>query len=332
MSTRGLVLGKFAPLHRGHQLLIERSLATCDETAVLVYEAGDVTSIPTSCRAQWIRDLYPTVEVIEGHGAPQESGRSPRIQAIQEAYLCALFGERITHVFSSEWYGEHVSRALGASDERVDERRSRFPISGTALRLDPARHRAFVAPRVWFDLIGKVVLLGAESTGKSTLAAALAQRFDTVAVAELGRDFWNQHHDASGRLSLPQLEELARLHRASELRVANEANRLVFIDTDARITRQYARFYHGVSTSPLDHYAEECGRRYDFTVLCADDFPYVEDGTRAGASRRRRAQDKLRRELAASRAPWIEVFGSVEARVEQVAAAIEKRRLDRYKV
>jgi len=35
--TRGLVLGKFAPLHRGHQLLIERSLADCDRTVILPF-------------------------------------------------------------------------------------------------------------------------------------------------------------------------------------------------------------------------------------------------------------------------------------------------------
>jgi hypothetical protein len=54
-GTRGLVLGKFAPLHKGHQLLIE-------------------TTLPLSLRAGWIRQIYPQVRVIEAEDGPTEVG------------------------------------------------------------------------------------------------------------------------------------------------------------------------------------------------------------------------------------------------------------------
>lgn len=62
MKRVGLTLGKYAPLHRGHQFVFETALAQVDELIVLIY-ATEVTRIPLNVRAQWIRDLYPEVTV-----------------------------------------------------------------------------------------------------------------------------------------------------------------------------------------------------------------------------------------------------------------------------
>ena len=65
ITTRGLTLGKFAPLHRGHQYLIETTLAEMHEVVVVIYDAPATTSIPLPVRAGWLRTLYPTVQVVE---------------------------------------------------------------------------------------------------------------------------------------------------------------------------------------------------------------------------------------------------------------------------
>src|SRR5690606_27511512 len=57
----GLTLGKFAPLHRGHELLIETALGEVEHLIVLVYDCPETTPVPLGVRAQWIRDLYPSV-------------------------------------------------------------------------------------------------------------------------------------------------------------------------------------------------------------------------------------------------------------------------------
>ncbi len=62
-TTRGLVLGNFAPLHGGHQLLIETALAETDEVTVIVYHAPETTDVPLNVRAGWIRKIYPPVRV-----------------------------------------------------------------------------------------------------------------------------------------------------------------------------------------------------------------------------------------------------------------------------
>jgi cytidyltransferase-like protein len=133
----GLVLGKFAPLHKGHQLLIETAIAKNDEVIVLIYHAPDVTTIPLPVRSEWIRTLYPSVRVMEAWDGPLEVGETPEIKRMHEAYLVkTLAGRPIANFYSSEFYGEHVSQALGANDRRIDPDRQRFPVSGSAIRED----------------------------------------------------------------------------------------------------------------------------------------------------------------------------------------------------
>src|SRR5690606_30291600 len=118
---RGLTLGKFAPFHRGHQLLIEKASAEVDELCVMVYTT-DVMDVPLQIRAGWIKRLYPQVQIIEAWDGPPGYGDTPEIRKVQEDYILRkLRGIHITHFYSSEFYGEHVSRALAAIDRRVDE-------------------------------------------------------------------------------------------------------------------------------------------------------------------------------------------------------------------
>jgi HTH-type transcriptional repressor of NAD biosynthesis genes len=82
MTTRGLTLGKFAPLHKGHQFLIETALAEMDEVIVMVYDCPETTAVPLSVRAAWLRQLYPRIRVIEAWDGPTEIGDTPQIKAI----------------------------------------------------------------------------------------------------------------------------------------------------------------------------------------------------------------------------------------------------------
>jgi HTH-type transcriptional repressor of NAD biosynthesis genes len=151
--TRGLVLGKFAPLHRGHQLLIERSLAECDRTVVLVYDSREVTRVPLSVRSGWIRKRYPDVTVIEGSDAPSVTGHDPIVMRTQEEYIASVVPLPVTHFFSSEWYGAHVSASLGALDMRVDEARVVAPISATMIRGNPRAFSEWIDPDVLRDVL-----------------------------------------------------------------------------------------------------------------------------------------------------------------------------------
>ena len=83
---RGFTLGKFAPFHRGHQMLIETALAEVDELVVMVY-ATDLINVPLQVRAGWIQRLYPTVRIIEAWDGPAGSENHPEIRREQEEYI-----------------------------------------------------------------------------------------------------------------------------------------------------------------------------------------------------------------------------------------------------
>lgn len=65
-------------------------------------------------RSGWIRALYPAARVIEAWEGPTEVGCAPALMRGHERYAIDVLGVKgVTHFYSSEPYGEHMSRALG---------------------------------------------------------------------------------------------------------------------------------------------------------------------------------------------------------------------------
>lgn len=69
MKNVGLIPGRFAPFHKGHELLFKRAIKEMDKVVCLIFETDDIV-VPLEERANWIRTLYPSVFVIEGHNCP----------------------------------------------------------------------------------------------------------------------------------------------------------------------------------------------------------------------------------------------------------------------
>ena len=321
----GLTLGKFAPFHRGHQLLLETALAEVDKLVVMVY-ATDLTDIPLQVRAGWIRELYPTVHVIEAWDGPDSYGNTPEIRNEQEMYILRkLNGLRITHFYSSEFYGEHVSRALGAVDRRIDEERTTVPISGTDLRANYFLGREYIAPKVYADLATKVCFMGAPSTGKTTLTCAMAKRHNTVWMPEYGADYWLKHH-VDRRITLEQFEEIAPEHNRREDALTLQSRKYLFCDTNPITTYLFAKDYHGCAGPVLTRLAREAEKRYDLFFLCDTDIPYADTWDRSGDQKRQWFQDQLVGDLAERRVPFFRLCGSLKERSKQVDTILQQHR------
>ena len=314
---RGLTLGKFAPFHRGHQLLIETALAEVDELVVMVY-ATDVIDVPLQVRARWIKHLYPSVRIIEAWDGPEGYGDTPEIKREQEEYILQkLDGLPITHFYSSEFYGDHVSRALGAVDRRVDEARTAVPISGTQIRADYFSNRNYLDPVVYSDLITKVCFLGAPSTGKTTLSEALAKKHQTHWMPEYGAEFWLAHQ-IDRRITLDQFESIAPEHNRREDALVLESRKYLFCDTCPITTYMFAKDYHGKAGPLLTRLAEQAKARYDIFVLCETDIPYADTWDRSGDVKRHQFQQQIIADLAERDLHYFRVSGTLESRVSQV--------------
>ncbi|AYA36595.1 cytidyltransferase-like domain-containing protein [Hymenobacter oligotrophus] len=334
---RGLVVGKFAPLHLGHQYLLETAAAHCDELHVWVYSNPEPARMPAPVRAGWITTIYaqtygpaigttplrvryllPEADELPSNAAPDYVHRE-----FVRRQLAAL-GVRIDVVFSSEAYGPGFAAHLGAAHVLVDASRARVPVSGTQVRTDVYGQANWLHPVVQAHFaspayVQRVVLLGAESTGKSTLAAALARRFGSCHVAEYGRTLWEAQH---GHLAYDDLLRIARRHRALEDEATPQARHWLFVDTNALTTLFYSYAYYGRAEPELHALAHECSTRYQHSFVCAPDFPFEQDGTRAPAAAQAAQQAAVLLQLGLLGISYTVLTGSVEARLQQVAEVL----------
>ncbi|PKL41536.1 MAG: cytidyltransferase [Candidatus Riflebacteria bacterium HGW-Riflebacteria-1] len=315
----GLTIGKYSPLHKGHQLVIETALSEVDKLYAMIYHSPETTDIPLPVRARWIRELYPQVTVVESWDGPTECGYTPEIMRRHDEYLSALFRDKnITHFYSSEPYGEHVSKALNARNRTVDIARSTVPISGTVIRADPYAARQYIADIVYRDHVVNAVFLGAPSTGKTVIAESLAADYATVWMPEYGREYWEQNQ-VSRRLTPEQLAEIARGHLLRENRMLLQARKYLFTDTNALTTRIFAYHYHGSAAAELEQIADACVARYDLYFVCDTDIPYEDSPDRSGDANRHEMQQQIIDDLLRRHIPYIVLSGTLEERKGQVS-------------
>ncbi len=317
MKTRGLVVGKFYPPHRGHKLLIDTALSQADEVHVVVC-ARPGENPPADLRARWIREIHPsaTVHLIDDHYDAADS----RVWA---DVCTALLGFAPEMVLTSESYGEPFAACLGCRHVLVDWGRTMVPVSGTAVRTNPFANWDFLEPPVRGFYARRVVLIGAESTGKTTLATDLASALDTVWVPEYGRDYWEQKM-ARGEPNVWAPEEFVTIARGQcerEDAAARRANRVLLCDTDAFATRVWFRRYMDGWSKAVDTVAR-AHRRPDLYLLTDISTPFFQDGTRDGELIRDWMHQTFVDELIADNRPFVRVTGTPGERLTTALDAI----------
>lgn len=160
----------------------------------------------------------------------------------------------------------------------------------------------------------RICLLGAESTGKSTLAEALAMALGTAWVPEYGRERWLEK---GGHLEYADMLDIGRRQVALEEFAARTASRWLFCDTSPMTTAFYSEAMFGRVDDELLRLA---ARPYDRTWLCAPDFALVQDGTRRDQAFRRRQHDWYLARLECYGVPYEVLTGDHSRRMAQATA------------
>jgi HTH-type transcriptional regulator, transcriptional repressor of NAD biosynthesis genes len=170
--------------------------------------------------------------------------------------------------------------------------------------------------------VKRVCLLGAESTGKTTLALRLAKRYGTVCVTEYGREYSVRRHQKLGdRWTTAEFRHIADVQAQREDMLAQRANSVLFCDTDVFTTACFHDVYMGFKDGVLEEQARQ--HAYDLYLLCGLDVPFVQDGWRDDGPHRHAMDAAYRAFLEETGAPWIELRGSYEERMEQAVAAVD---------
>ena len=152
MGKIGFTIGKFAPLHKGHQFLIETALKEMDEFYVVIYDTN-VINIDVKKRAGWIKKLYPKVKIIYAYNSPKQYGLDSESVNIQMEYLSKIIKDiPVTHFYSSELYGEKVAEYLHIENRLVDFNRTQYPINATKIRENYNQGIKYLEEFVYKDL------------------------------------------------------------------------------------------------------------------------------------------------------------------------------------
>lgn len=324
----GFVVGKFSPLHLGHEHLVAAARAACDQLLVLSYARPELPGCDKQRRARWLAARFPfarTVVITAGDVERPMPGNDELGHGEFIAWLLAgPLATRIDAVFTSEDYGDNLAASLTAhqgtpvAHVAVDPPRTAVAISGTAIRADVHANRRFLAPEVYASFVSRIALVGGESSGKTTLARALAARFATQWVHEYGRELWEER---GGRLDPPDLLHIAEVQIGREEGALLTADRYLFCDTTPLVTRFYAEWLFGDAEPRL---VELGDRAYDLTLLCAGDWPFVQDGSRQDPAFRDRQHAYYAAHLRRAGAAVIEIAGDLDARIAAASAALRR--------
>ncbi len=320
--NKGFVFGKFMPFHRGHEAMIHFALSVCEELTVLIC-CSNKEPIPAVTRRAWIAATFADcdrvrVEVFEYDETqlPNTSETDAGVSALWAAQFRQLLPDQQV-VVTSEPYGDLVADFMGIRHIPFNMARDLVPVSASKIRTDLPAYWAYLPAAVKQSYVIKIVVLGTESTGKTTLTMKLAAHFNANAVMEAGRDLIPD----SNHFSVQDLYRVADAHAASITKAAAGNSPLLIIDTDIHTTISYAAFTFNetlqINTSIFD------ASKAALYLYLNNDVPYYQDGTRLSEKDRNLLDVSHRRILAQYGVSYVEITGDWEQRFKKAQELVQ---------
>jgi HTH-type transcriptional repressor of NAD biosynthesis genes len=312
----GQVVGKFYPPHKGHKYLIDTAQDQCEKVTVLLIDTIG-QSIPIKLRETWLKEIHPLTNVL----VVPDIGDDDNSQAWAQ-YTLKILGQVPDAVFTSENYGDAYAKFMGCKHILVDKARTIIPISGTKVRANPQAAWEYLEPCVRAYFTRRICVVGAESTGTTTLARALADCYKTVWVPEYGRVYCEgKMTGTEGNAWLSkEFKHIANMQIQIEDGLARCAGKIMFCDTDAFATSIWHERYMQSQNKDVEDLARE--HNYDLYIVTNTDIPFVQDGTRDGQHIRQWMHERFVEKLKGWNKKYIVVSGSLNERIAQSQEAI----------
>lgn len=257
----GVYFGTFAPLHIGHQQQIYKC-ASLNEGVLLVVsgsdgDRGDQVGLHLEKRFRYLREAFNDEAVIKV--AKLDETSLPAYPNGWKEWSKALFDTiqentleenlEITFYVGEKEYVTELMKRFPKNDGNLYKveiaDRADIQISATEIRENPAKHWNEIN-RVFRRHFSKVVtVMGSASTGKSTLVRRLARSINAPFSEEYARVYEERSNIDDDELGM---DDYARLitgqYDANSKEINSPANQgIVFLDTDAIVTRVYTTLY-----------------------------------------------------------------------------------------
>lgn len=338
-----VVVGKFLPFHVGHQALIQKAVNLARHVDVLLVANPNIDIYPPHVRALAIYETFHfadiTVHIVDDLMTDDTTEESHFLWA---RYTKAILGYSPEAVVASEQYAVGWARHMGADFVMYDEERATDPVSGTLVREDAYKMRDYLPYATKRFVVPRIVIVGAESTGTTTLTKALAEHYNTAWVPELGRMMSEEAVDAGfGNDDMYWNDNkfwvVSRGQDAMEENLATQANGVLMCDTDSWATALWYEYYmrkesavSGTQLFPLLAAGKRQAQKHALYIVTMDDIPFVQDERETRTGERLRTWHTNRflsgvQELKSEyRIPYIQASGSLDERLAKAVGEIDE--------
>lgn len=316
---KGLVFGKFMPVHKGHLALIAFAKSRCEHLIVsMSFMPKD--PIDHTLRFAWLQKIF------EGDNAITlvekiDDFHDESLPLFEATKLWADFIRRefpdIEGFFCSEDYGEPLAFHLGLPCIWFDKAREQVPVSATKIRQMPFDYWDFIPLVVQPYFVKKICLFGPESVGKTVLSQKLAQHYNTVFVPEAAREILTSNDIDEAIITKIGKRQTELVKEKTAI-----ANKLLFCDTDLITTQIYAQHYLGFVPVVLKSLEQEIA--YDLYFLLDIDVRWVDDPLRDLGHRRAEMYQVFKAELEKRQISYISIDGNWEERMDKMIAEINR--------
>lgn len=281
----GMYGGAFCPLHLGHLTCMIKAAALCERLYIVISYRNHPSDIDVKVKIRWVYQLTKhlgNIEILTLEDTLDNKEDYTEEYWQQDCvYVKQQIGTRIDVVFCGNDYDEgSFWNQCYQESELIIFPRSQY--NSTAIREDIYGHWDWMPQIVRSHFVKKVLLIGGESVGKSTLTINLAHYYNTNYLEEVGREL----SELSGTDIYMQSEDFTRIlleHKAKELRLLSQSNKILFEDTDCLITCFFMEFLEDEKLKDNANLAEAIARlnSYDLILFLEPDVTWVQDGDRS---------------------------------------------------
>lgn len=284
----GMYGGSFDPLHIGHINCIIEAASVCEELYVVLSYSRSRDAIPMELRYRWLVGSFrhmDNVQVIllEDTASSKEAYNADDYWVQGRDAVLKSIGRQVDVVFcGSDYKGTNRYEELyNCQVEYFD--RDEMPVSSSDIRRHPFTYWNWIPQIARPYFTKKVLFVGGESTGKSTIVRNMAQVYGTNYLEETGREVCSNAVCEETMIEEDFHEILIR-HKANEMECIKHSNRILFEDTDAVTTLWYAGFLleneNQVSRTTALAESIQAVNDFDLIFFMEPTVPFVQDGTR----------------------------------------------------
>lgn len=289
MYQTGMYGGSFDPLHIGHIHCMVKAASLCRKLFIVLSYSRKRDRIPMEYRYRWIYNSLKHMDnvhiiLLEDDEISKEDYDTYDAWEKGRDQVLSRIGEDVDVVFcGSDYKGTgRYEQLYGCPVIYFD--RVEIPVSSTEIFQDPLRYWDMIPRIAQPYFVKKILLIGGESTGKSTLAQNLALAYNTNFLAEVGRDVCDYAGGIEEMMIEEDFHEILLRHKLKEMEAVKRSNRLLFVDTDALITKFFSHF---LFTDPgirrrNDDLADAITaiNHFDLILFLEPTVDFVQDGTR----------------------------------------------------